>query len=201
MRIGLAEKWLALLVVTSGLVTIPVNVILTVISNPLKTNENSHGLPNIVASTGDNKHGRQWQQQKQTDTTTRSQTSSHYDGTGKNIAPMLQILSRANMTIPFNRNDPLYENLFQKLPDWQQVVDRFGSGPVILGLDRCQEFNAKTPSKYRAMGPAGPFNSGTNFLHTLLKDNCYIPPPEGRKKHSMTTGGERKGAELCFCCY
>jgi hypothetical protein len=106
----------------------------------------------------------------------------------KNIDPILRILKHTNMTMPTDTNDPRYQYLYNELPDWQQVQDRFGDKPVILGLERCREFNKKVPVKYKGMGPAGPFNSGTNYLYNLLTANCQVPPPPGKNKHSSVTG-------------
>jgi hypothetical protein len=90
----------------------------------------------------------------------------------KNVEPILKILRAANMS----EDDAADPELHNDLPGWDQVVNRFGPGPVILGLETCQAYNQKVPyTRDRMLASAGPFNSGTNFLHELLKRNCEIP--------------------------
>jgi hypothetical protein len=89
--------------------------------------------------------------------------------TTKNIDPFLKILRHAGV-------DDTPE-LRSQLPDWQDVLDRFGDKPVIVGLERCQEFNARVPLAKRWLAAAGTFNSGTNFLFDMLEQNCRVPRP------------------------
>ncbi|KAG7342006.1 hypothetical protein IV203_007098 [Nitzschia inconspicua] len=182
------EKGVVLVVIATGLVALYVNLVVVItwdIENktsqhfPLSTTAATPSLSSPKKQTGDSMN---------LSKTTPTTSSDHLDGRQeKNIDPLLRILRHANMTINKNKDDPLYQNLYDRLPDWNQVQERFGE-PKILGLDRCAAFNAMSPPKYRAMGPAGPFNSGTNFLYNLLTENCYVPPPEGRSKHSGMTG-------------
>lgn len=160
------EKCIALLVVATGIVTLGVNFAVVVTTLDTAGDASKPQFP--VSTTG----------------TDQDHRKEHM----KNIDPLIRILRHANVTINKDENDPVYRDLYQRLPDWSQVQERFGKGPKIVGLDRCAAFNAKTPPKYRAMAPAGPFNSGTNFLNSLLLENCYVPPPEGRTKHSSITG-------------
>ena len=84
-------------------------------------------------------------------------------------APLIQNLIDSGMT-----QDKAIE-LSDRLPNYQQVVDRFGKEPRIVGLDTCRAYRDSVPYRARLFGPAGPFNSGTNLLHNLLKKNCHIP--------------------------
>jgi hypothetical protein len=70
---------------------------------------------------------------------------------------------------------------FKQLPPWSQILDNFGSEPVILGLERCEAYRNNVPIERRAMGPAGLFSSGTNVMHNLLLNNC-VPPQKTRKR-------------------
>ena len=63
----------------------------------------------------------------------------------------------------------------EKLPTWEQVQEVVGPHPYILGLERCEEFRQRTPPLERMLGAAGMFNSGTNLVTHLLKQNCEIP--------------------------
>jgi hypothetical protein len=68
-----------------------------------------------------------------------------------------------------------------RLPTWQQVIDRFGSSPKMIGMDTCQAFRDAVTSKHRVVAPAGPFNSGTNYLSASLA-NCKIPGARGKTR-------------------
>ena len=48
------------------------------------------------------------------------------------------------------------------------------NAPRIVGLDQCAAFRAATSEKRRP-APAGLFNTGTNFLMSLLRMNCILP--------------------------
>ena len=62
-----------------------------------------------------------------------------------------------------------------KLPTWQQVVDLYGESPRIIGLETCREFQATVDPRKAFPAAAGPFNSGTNLLSSLLWRNCAFP--------------------------
>eukprot|EP00804_Cyclotella_cryptica_P006973 CCRYP_007099-RB/>CCRYP_007099-RB protein AED:0.31 eAED:0.31 QI:230/1/1/1/1/1/2/791/345 len=63
----------------------------------------------------------------------------------------------------------------QNLPTWSQIESIIGKRPVILGLDRCEIYRSKVPPLRRMLGASGMFNSGTNLVTRLLKENCVIP--------------------------
>ena len=60
---------------------------------------------------------------------------------------------------------------------------RFGSKPKIIGKETCKAYRDHVPTKYRILGIAGTFNSGTNYLYEILYRNCN-PRRVGIKKRS-----------------
>ena len=56
------------------------------------------------------------------------------------------------------------------------IEDQYGTGPQILGLDQCQKFQLANRHwvDQIVIGPSGLFNSGTNLLSLLVKQNCYF---------------------------
>ncbi len=54
------------------------------------------------------------------------------------------------------------------------VYNDASNAPRIVGLDQCAAFRAATSEKRRP-APAGLFNTGTNFLMSLLRMNCILP--------------------------
>eukprot|EP00536_Pseudo-nitzschia_multiseries_P011088 jgi/Psemu1/243531/estExt_Genewise1.C_3620002 len=78
-----------------------------------------------------------------------------------------------------------------KLPTWSQVREVVGTGPVILGLESCPAFREKVPPLERMLGASGMFNTGTNLLTRLIKENCEIP--ERREKFGPHQSKESYG--------
>ena len=66
------------------------------------------------------------------------------------------------------------------LPKWSDVQRVVGDHPRILGLENCIEFQNKVPPLERMLGSSGMFNTGTNLVTHLLKQNCEIPE---RRQH------------------
>lgn len=62
-----------------------------------------------------------------------------------------------------------------ELPTWSQVQEVVGPHPYIVGWERCEAYRRKVPPLERMLGAAGMFNSGTNLVTHLLKQNCEIP--------------------------
>ena len=62
-----------------------------------------------------------------------------------------------------------------ELPTWAQIRDHIGDAPTIYGLDTCARFRSTIPAVERNLGCSGMFNSGTNLVTQLLKQNCQIP--------------------------
>ena len=77
------------------------------------------------------------------------------------------------------------------LPTWSQVREVVGSAPVLLGLESCPKFRETVPPLERMLGAAGMFNTGTNLVTRLLKENCEIP--ERRQQAGPHTSKEKYG--------
>lgn len=95
--------------------------------------------------------------------------------------PLLDILRLA-------RTHKLTDEEWESLPSWEQVVQRFGDKPRIIGLETCQSYRDQVKPDDRAVGPSGMFNTGTNLLFELLNKNCRIRPPSAKaptKNHGM----------------
>lgn len=67
------------------------------------------------------------------------------------------------------------EQMRSKLPNWADIEQQYGSKPIIHNLDSCSAYQALVPAQKRVLGAAGMFNTGTNLVTQLLKQNCYIP--------------------------
>jgi hypothetical protein len=67
------------------------------------------------------------------------------------------------------------EHMKSKLPKWADIVLQYGTKPIIHNLDSCSAYQAAVPAQNRVLGAAGMFNTGTNLVTQLLKQNCYIP--------------------------
>ena len=70
--------------------------------------------------------------------------------------------------------------LLSELPPWSQIQENFNSysmddEPVILGLEQCQNFRKKTPTRLLGVAPAGMFSTGTNLIAKLVRRNCVGP--------------------------
>ena len=68
----------------------------------------------------------------------------------------------------------------EELPTWSQVQQVVGTHPYLLNLESCAKYREIVPPLERMLGSAGPFNTGTNLVTHLLKQNCEIP--ERREK-------------------
>ena len=79
------------------------------------------------------------------------------------------------------------EKLQAQLPSWTEMTSLYGSQPNIIGLERCEEFRHSLAKPSDALiGPAGMFNTGTNFLEQMLHLNCQIPDS------TISTNGMRR---------
>jgi hypothetical protein len=64
------------------------------------------------------------------------------------------------------------------LPMWSTVTKLYGDIPIILGLERCHEFQTdhfRFPLWDASVGTAGLFNTGTNPFAMYLEQNCKLP--------------------------
>jgi len=62
--------------------------------------------------------------------------------------------------------------------------------PLIKGLETCAEFRSGGNSSQLVMGPAGLFNTGTNYLEFLLRMNCRQRAKYLRQPHSKDSKDE-----------
>lgn len=72
-----------------------------------------------------------------------------------------------------------------QLPTWRQVAalyytdqslrDVTDAGPVIVGLERCEQFRRTVPVRDASVAVAGLFNTGTNPAAMYLAANCQMP--------------------------
>ena len=102
--------------------------------------------------------------------------------TDEELGPILDILRHADI------NDTTIDSIRGTLPTWEQVTKRYGEEPIIYGLETCPKFNDDTPLKKRLLGPAGPFNSGTNLLWAVLRENCRIAGRKDRLSWQVNWG-------------
>jgi len=79
----------------------------------------------------------------------------------------------------------------KQLPTWTEIRQVVGSSPTILGLDSCSKFRDNVPPLERMLGASGMFNTGTNLITHLLKQNCEIP--ERREKSGPHQSKESYG--------
>jgi hypothetical protein len=76
---------------------------------------------------------------------------------------------------------PLGNDTLATLPTNNELINFVGKNPVFVDTDegdanQCAMFQQNVPKKNdRWIGIAGMFNSGTNALYRLLKDNCEMP--------------------------
>jgi hypothetical protein len=85
----------------------------------------------------------------------------------------------------------LTTEMVDALPTWSQVQQVVGTHPYLLNLESCQRYRDKVPPIERMLGSAGMFNTGTNLVTHLLKQNCEIP--ERREKYGQKQSKESYG--------
>ena len=89
------------------------------------------------------------------------------DANGEGQKEILRVLEQAGVTVD--------DATLATLPNWSDITSMYGPKPIIYGLDTCAKFQSTFKPEERFIGPAGIFNTGTNLLAKLLKDNCEIP--------------------------
>ncbi|KAL7565086.1 hypothetical protein ACA910_005094 [Epithemia clementina (nom. ined.)] len=65
--------------------------------------------------------------------------------------------------------------LLRRLPKWKDVSKLYGDQPVILGMERCQEFCREHRPANRTAAIAGMFNTGTNAMAQYFYRNLQMP--------------------------
>lgn len=103
----------------------------------------------------------------------RKETNENVSGAGDVIADNVNKL-------PFQFTEAhinVTEEQAKALPSWEQVQDNVvgHKGPIVYGKDRCEAFRNAIPGVERNIGCSGMFNTGTNLVTQLLKENCLIP--------------------------
>lgn len=88
---------------------------------------------------------------------------------------IVKILHSANVAID--------KELAEQLPVWDDVVSMYGDKPIIHGLETCEAYRQDVRAEDRMTGPAGMFNTGTNLLFQLLRDNCSIKEARRTRTH------------------
>jgi hypothetical protein len=92
-----------------------------------------------------------------------TQTWSEEEG----LQYMMDIFQRAGIS--------LTSDMASQLPTWSQVRQVVGDYPHVLNLSTCSTFRNAVPPLERMLGSSGMFNTGTNLVTHLLKQNCEIP--------------------------
>ena len=70
------------------------------------------------------------------------------------------------------------------LPTWDEIEQVVGKdAPIIHNLESCAAYRNAIPGLDRNIGCSGMFNSGTNLVTQLLKENCIIK--ERLEKYGM----------------
>ena len=90
------------------------------------------------------------------------------DDIDDDLKPILKILRQGGYDVS-KKNKLIDRSL---LPKWSEILKAYGP-PKIIGLESsCQAYQDKVESKQRNIAPVGIFNTGTNLLTHLLRDNC-----------------------------
>lgn len=77
----------------------------------------------------------------------------------------------------------LDEATTSQLPTWDDVTSQYGEEPIIYGLETCEPYRESIKPEDRMVGPAGIFNTGTNLLFVLMRENCVIREARDSKTH------------------
>mmetsp|Transcript_29644 Transcript_29644/g.62856 ORF Transcript_29644/g.62856 Transcript_29644/m.62856 type:complete len:525 (-) Transcript_29644:62-1636(-) len=93
---------------------------------------------------------------------------------------IVKILHSANVEID--------QELAGQLPTWDDVVSLYGDKPIINGLEMCEPYREAVKPEDRMIGPAGMFNTGTNLLFELMKENCNIKEAHAKHREPRRNG-------------
>lgn len=112
---------------------------------------------------------------------------------------MLSIFQEADVT--------LTPEMEAQLPTWKQVQDVVGDHPHVLNLESCVTFRDSVPPLERMLGASGMFNTGTNLVTHLLKQNCEIPerrekfgPHQSKESYGMRWQVPVSSSSTAFSC-
>ena len=85
------------------------------------------------------------------------------------------------------------------LPEWSDVQNLYGDKPVILGLERCEEFRSQADPIDASVGIAGMWNTGTNPMAMYVSNNCKMPNNKkdraGGTRWQVPWGKHRRASE------
>ena len=99
--------------------------------------------------------------------------------------PMLQVIFAAGMN--------LTSTLCNDLPPWRNVTDLYGEGPIVLGLETCQEYRDLI-SSHQGAEPrpkvAGLWNTGTTALSRNFNINMELYDDNGTVAAPTVTWGK-----------
>ena len=117
----------------------------------------------------------------------KSSTHNMISGTTNNTATNIQQQNKPQIderiaAILQAANIEVDDETVLQLPSWDDAVSLYGEKPIIYGLDTCEKYRQTVKPEDRMLGPSGIFNTGTNLLFQLMKDNCDIK----EAKHSTT---------------
>lgn len=94
-----------------------------------------------------------------------------------------------------------------ELPLWSDIIQNFNSysmddEPVVLGMEHCEDFRAKTDKRFIGVAPAGMFSTGTNLIAMLTYSNCQGPNNRTQKSQKFalwqTPYGKHNPADARF---
>ncbi len=115
--------------------------------------------------------------------------------------PILRILKQAGYD--FNDARILPSDIWKALPNWTDILNLYGE-PRVLGLETCQRYRDEVAdARFREIGVAGMFNSGTNILHqrTCTSRNGYrwrfCVPPHNLRVHYGYFSAQHKLHQSC----
>jgi len=76
---------------------------------------------------------------------------------------------------------PPDDEALKDLPSSSDFKALYGNEIVIKGLETCEAYRNSVKEGLRHIGPAGIFNTGTNYLSNLLRKNCMVKNIHFRK--------------------
>ena len=85
-------------------------------------------------------------------------------------AQIIHILQN-NMQVRLNN---LQLDTIRKLPSYHRLTQLYGNETIIYNEESCSTYRQRVPYEQRYAGVAGMFNTGTNLLDFLLKDNLQM---------------------------
>ena len=91
------------------------------------------------------------------------------DDADEDLKPILKLLCKGGYDVS-KTSKTVHRSA---LPKFSDVLDFYGP-PKILGFETCSIYRKNTRRKDRHVAPAGMFNTGTNLLDGLIRENCDL---------------------------